>query len=198
MGPAPPAPPLPPTPLVPEPEAAVAPPAPPAPLDDDALDEAALEDPELLDALDAEEDDALDEAAPLDDEALDESPPEEEVVPLGSSFPAEHAARVRAEAAIAVRQRISASLRDLRRRSHDDPRIDGESRRRVGSDDPHRCSPSSRRRRAGVPRRCCFRCLLERLGARDKVGFIYMTDDDVPNPWDTLPACFPSLLAALE
>jgi hypothetical protein len=35
-------------------------------------------------------------------------------------------------------------------------------------------------------------------GARAKVGFIYLTDDTVPNPWDTLPAYFPSLLAALE
>jgi hypothetical protein len=35
-------------------------------------------------------------------------------------------------------------------------------------------------------------------GARAKVGFIYLTDDNLPNPWDTLPAYFPSLLAALE
>lgn len=35
-------------------------------------------------------------------------------------------------------------------------------------------------------------------GAHAKVGFIYLTDDTVPNPWDTLPAHFPSLLAALE
>ena len=35
-------------------------------------------------------------------------------------------------------------------------------------------------------------------GARASVGFIYLTDDTVPNPWDTLPAYFPSLLAALE
>jgi hypothetical protein len=34
--------------------------------------------------------------------------------------------------------------------------------------------------------------------ARAKVGFIYLTDDTVPNPWDTLPAYFPALLAALE
>jgi hypothetical protein len=34
--------------------------------------------------------------------------------------------------------------------------------------------------------------------ARDDVGFIYVTDDDLPNPWDTLPGYFPSLLAALE
>lgn len=35
-------------------------------------------------------------------------------------------------------------------------------------------------------------------GARARVGFIYLTDDTVPNPWDTLPTYFPSLLAALE
>jgi spherulation-specific family 4 protein len=35
-------------------------------------------------------------------------------------------------------------------------------------------------------------------GARPSVGFIYMTDDTVPNPWDTLPAYFPGLLATLE
>jgi hypothetical protein len=34
--------------------------------------------------------------------------------------------------------------------------------------------------------------------ARQHVGFIYLTDDDLPNPWDTLPAYFPGLLAALE
>jgi hypothetical protein len=34
--------------------------------------------------------------------------------------------------------------------------------------------------------------------ARQHVGFIYMTDDDLPNPWDSLPAYFDPLLAALE
>ncbi len=34
--------------------------------------------------------------------------------------------------------------------------------------------------------------------ARSSVGFIYLTDDTLPNPWDTLPAYFPGLLAALE
>ena len=34
--------------------------------------------------------------------------------------------------------------------------------------------------------------------ARADVGFIYLTDDNLPNPWDTLPAYFSSLLAALE
>ena len=34
--------------------------------------------------------------------------------------------------------------------------------------------------------------------ARAKVGFIYLTDDTLPNPWDTLPAYFPELLGALE
>lgn len=35
-------------------------------------------------------------------------------------------------------------------------------------------------------------------GARAHVGFIYLTDDTVPNPWDTLPSYFSNLLAALE
>jgi hypothetical protein len=34
--------------------------------------------------------------------------------------------------------------------------------------------------------------------ARSCVGYIYVTNDDLPNPWDTLPSYFPSLLAALE
>jgi hypothetical protein len=34
--------------------------------------------------------------------------------------------------------------------------------------------------------------------ARGAVGYIYVTDDDLPNPWDTLPSFFSSLLAALE
>jgi hypothetical protein len=34
--------------------------------------------------------------------------------------------------------------------------------------------------------------------ARNAVGYIYVTDDDLPNPWDTLPSFFSSLLAALE
>jgi hypothetical protein len=34
--------------------------------------------------------------------------------------------------------------------------------------------------------------------ARKQVGFIYLTDDDLPNPWDTLPPYFAGLLAALE
>jgi hypothetical protein len=34
--------------------------------------------------------------------------------------------------------------------------------------------------------------------ARTAVGYIYVTDDDLPNPWDTLPSFFSSLLAALE
>ena len=34
--------------------------------------------------------------------------------------------------------------------------------------------------------------------ARAKVGFIYLTDDDLPNPWDTLPAYFSNLLGELE
>jgi len=34
--------------------------------------------------------------------------------------------------------------------------------------------------------------------ARSSVGYIYVTNDDLPNPWDTLPSYFPSLLAALE
>ncbi len=35
-------------------------------------------------------------------------------------------------------------------------------------------------------------------GARANVGFIYLTDDTVPNPWDTLPSYFSNLLGALE
>ena len=35
-------------------------------------------------------------------------------------------------------------------------------------------------------------------GARAHVGFIYLTDDTVPNPWDTLPSYFSNLLGALE
>jgi hypothetical protein len=34
--------------------------------------------------------------------------------------------------------------------------------------------------------------------ARQKVGFVYMTDDTLPNPWDTLSSYFAALLAALE
>ena len=34
--------------------------------------------------------------------------------------------------------------------------------------------------------------------ARSAVGYIYVTNDDLPNPWDTLPSYFSSLLAALE
>lgn len=34
--------------------------------------------------------------------------------------------------------------------------------------------------------------------ARSAVGYIYVTDDDLPNPWDTLPPFFDDLLSALE
>jgi hypothetical protein len=34
--------------------------------------------------------------------------------------------------------------------------------------------------------------------ARKSVGYIYLQNDDLPNPWDTLPAYFGELLAALE
>jgi hypothetical protein len=34
--------------------------------------------------------------------------------------------------------------------------------------------------------------------ARQHVGFVYLTDDTLPNPYDTLPAYFSGLLAALE
>ena len=34
--------------------------------------------------------------------------------------------------------------------------------------------------------------------ARSAVGYIYVTNDDLPNPWDTLPSYFANLLAALE
>ncbi|MBC8132507.1 MAG: spherulation-specific family 4 protein [Deltaproteobacteria bacterium] len=33
--------------------------------------------------------------------------------------------------------------------------------------------------------------------ARQSVGFIYMTNDDLPNPWDSLPSYFPALLTEL-
>lgn len=35
-------------------------------------------------------------------------------------------------------------------------------------------------------------------GAELHVGWIYLTDDDLPNPWDSLPPYFDALLAALE
>lgn len=34
--------------------------------------------------------------------------------------------------------------------------------------------------------------------ARSAVGYIYVTDDDLPNPWDSLPSFFDELLGALE
>jgi len=34
--------------------------------------------------------------------------------------------------------------------------------------------------------------------AKAAVGWIYLTDDDLPNPWDTLPPYFDGLLSALE
>jgi hypothetical protein len=34
--------------------------------------------------------------------------------------------------------------------------------------------------------------------ARRFVGFVYLQNDDLPNPWDTLPPFFGDLLAALE
>lgn len=34
--------------------------------------------------------------------------------------------------------------------------------------------------------------------ARERVGYIYLTSDDMPNPWDTLSPYFNELLAALE
>ncbi len=34
--------------------------------------------------------------------------------------------------------------------------------------------------------------------ARQYIGYIYLTPDDLPNPWDSLPSYFASLLAALE
>lgn len=35
-------------------------------------------------------------------------------------------------------------------------------------------------------------------GARQDVGFIYLTGDDLPNPWDSLSSYFDGLLSALE
>ncbi|MBI5536758.1 MAG: spherulation-specific family 4 protein [Deltaproteobacteria bacterium] len=35
-------------------------------------------------------------------------------------------------------------------------------------------------------------------GARPLVGYIYLTDDDLPNPWDSLPPYFDALVGALE
>jgi hypothetical protein len=34
--------------------------------------------------------------------------------------------------------------------------------------------------------------------ARQYVGYVYLQNDDLPNPWDSLPSYFASLLAALE
>jgi hypothetical protein len=34
--------------------------------------------------------------------------------------------------------------------------------------------------------------------AKDHVGYIYLTDDDLPNPWDSLPPYFDALLGELE
>jgi Spherulation-specific family 4 len=34
--------------------------------------------------------------------------------------------------------------------------------------------------------------------ARKLVGYVYVQNDDLPNPWDTLPPFFSDLLAALE
>jgi hypothetical protein len=34
--------------------------------------------------------------------------------------------------------------------------------------------------------------------ARSAAGYIYVTDDDLPNPWDSLPSFFDDLLAALD
>ena len=34
--------------------------------------------------------------------------------------------------------------------------------------------------------------------ARQYVGYIYLQNDNLPNPWDSLPAYFGDLLAALE
>jgi hypothetical protein len=34
--------------------------------------------------------------------------------------------------------------------------------------------------------------------AAQSVAYVYVTDDDLPNPWDALPSFFPQLLAALE
>ena len=34
--------------------------------------------------------------------------------------------------------------------------------------------------------------------ARNAVGYVYITDDDLPNPWDTLPSSFADLLGALS
>jgi hypothetical protein len=34
--------------------------------------------------------------------------------------------------------------------------------------------------------------------ARQYVGFIYLQNDNLPNPWDSLPSYFPDLLTALE
>ncbi len=34
--------------------------------------------------------------------------------------------------------------------------------------------------------------------ARKYVEYIYLQNDDLPNPWDSLPSYFAALLAALE
>jgi hypothetical protein len=35
-------------------------------------------------------------------------------------------------------------------------------------------------------------------GARQQVGYIYLQNDTLPNPWDSVPGNFGDLLAALE
>lgn len=35
-------------------------------------------------------------------------------------------------------------------------------------------------------------------GARGRVGYLYLTDDRLPNPWDSLPSYFPELASALD
>ena len=34
--------------------------------------------------------------------------------------------------------------------------------------------------------------------ARQTIGYIYLTNDDLPNPWDTLPSYFSTLLTDLQ
>jgi hypothetical protein len=34
--------------------------------------------------------------------------------------------------------------------------------------------------------------------AKGLVGYIYLTNDTLPNPWDSVPVYFADLLAALE
>jgi hypothetical protein len=54
------------------------------------------------------------------------------------------------------------------------------------------------RRQFGIiPYATSFDAAFVRQAAKS-VGYVYLTSDDLPNPWDTLPSYFDELLGALE